>query len=234
MSFHIGARKGGIAEAVLITGDPLRAKFIAEAMLTDVTCYSEVRGMLGFTGLYKGERISVQGTGMGIPSTAIYVHELIHDYDVRRIIRVGTCGAIQKELQLGQLVLATEAYTDSALPQLLSEKRMQSMASATLTTIASMAAQRVSVPLVSGPVFSTDLFYGDEAHRWSTWTARGVLAIEMETAVLYTLAAKHGIDALTLLTVSDNILTSEFYNAGQREQASRAMMTIALETALEH
>src|SRR5688572_27601132 len=118
MSIHIGAKPNQIAETVLISGDPLRAKYLAEKMLTDVICYNEVRGMLGYTGFYNGKRVSVQGTGMGIPSTAIYVHELIHDYGVKKIIRIGTCGAIQPNLELGQLILAEAAYTDSCTNQL--------------------------------------------------------------------------------------------------------------------
>ncbi|HSI90729.1 MAG TPA: DeoD-type purine-nucleoside phosphorylase, partial [Adhaeribacter sp.] len=165
MSIHIGAKPGEIAETVLISGDPLRAKYIAEKMLTEVICYNEVRGMLGFTGLYKGKRVSVQGTGMGIPSTAIYVHELIHDYGVKKIIRIGTCGAIQASLKINQLILAESAYTDSCTNLVhYNSREFAPKASAGLLQQARDAARNLAVPVVEGRVYSTDIFYSEDAH----------------------------------------------------------------------
>lgn len=230
MSLHIGAKPGEIAETVLISGDPLRAKFVAEKMLSDVFCYNHIRGMLGFTGMYNGKRVSVQGTGMGIPSTAIYLHELIHEYGAKKIIRIGTCGAIQPELQLGQLILAESAYTDSYTNKLhFSEMDFAPSADEELLSLANEAAIKHAIPVIIGKIFSTDTFYSDDKTRWETWTGRGVLCIEMESSILYTLAAKNNVKALTILTVSDNVITEKFSSARDREQASLEMMRLALE-----
>lgn len=232
MSLHIGAQPKEIAATVLISGDPLRARFIAESMLTEVHCYNEVRGMLGFTGFYEGKRVSVQGTGMGIPSTAIYLHELIHEYGVKKIIRIGTCGAIQPELELGQLILAEAAYTDSAT-NLHYFNGMDSApkATASLLKLAQDAAERLHIPALQGPVFSTDMFYTEEANRWDKWIKQGVLAVEMETSILYTLAARNNIEALSVLSVSDNIITQKLTTAQEREHAGQDLMKLVLEIA---
>jgi purine-nucleoside phosphorylase len=218
MSIHIGAKPGEIAETVLISGDPLRAKYVAEKMLTDVICYNEVRGMLGFTGLYNGKRVSVQGTGMGIPSTAIYVHELIHDYGVKKIIRIGTCGAIQPSLKLGQLKLANAAQTDSSTNQMHNKSMdFKPLASDTLLHKARETARNLAISVIEGTIFSTDTFYSDDENRWENLMKQGVLGVEMETSILYTLAAKYNIEALSILTVSDNIITKEYTSSLQRE-----------------
>jgi purine-nucleoside phosphorylase len=232
MSLHIAASPGEIAETVLISGDPLRARNIAETMLTDVTCYNQVRGMLGFTGFYKGKRVSVQGTGMGIPSTAIYVHEFIHSYGVKKIIRVGTCGALQPELELGQLILAEAAFTDSATLQLFfPDPAMAAPAPGRLLEQAKAMAQQLQIPATTGPVFTSDMFYSEAADRWDPWIKKGVLAVEMETSILYSLAAQNRLEALTILSVSDNIITEKLTTAQEREHASAEMMKLALELA---
>jgi purine-nucleoside phosphorylase len=232
MSLHIGAAPGDIAETVLISGDPLRARFVAEKMLTDVKCYSRIRNMLGYTGRYKGKRVSVQGTGIGIPSTAIYVHELIASYGVKKIIRIGTCGAIQPDLQLDQLILATAAYTDSITHlQFYRDMNEPSRGDGGLLHQATSTASSLQVPVLSGEIFSTDIFYDPNPHRWDPWISRGLLAIEMESSIIYSLAAKSGIQALSILSVSDNILTHIEQTAVDREEASVPQMMLALEIA---
>lgn len=233
MSLHIQATTGQIAETVLISGDPLRAKYVADKMLDDVICYNYVRGMLGFTGIYNGKRVSVQGTGMGIPSTAIYVHELIHEYGVKKIIRIGTCGGLQPDLKLGRIILAEKAYTDSST-NVLYNGSMDFTPTATdeLLKLAGRIAEKNGIEYQQGTIFSTDTFYGPEdEHRWDTWIDRGLLGIEMETSILYTLAAKNNIEALSILTVSDNLITKEFYSAREREEVSLQMIRLALEIA---
>lgn len=232
MSIHIGATLGAIAETVLITGDPLRAKYIADKMLSNVVCYNEVRGMFGYTGDYNGKKVSIQGTGMGIPSTAIYVHELIHEYGVKQIIRIGTCGAIQADLKVGQLILVEAAYTDS-YTNLVQTGSMDIAPSADkeLLAAALVTANKFSIPVESGKIFSTDTFYSDDNTRWDEWIKQGVLGVEMESSILYALAAKNKVRALTILTVSDNIITKVYASAKEREQASLDMMRLALEIA---
>lgn len=231
MSLHIQAAADEIAETVLIAGDPLRAKYIAGKILTDVFCYNELRGMLGYTGMYNGKRVSIQGTGMGIPSTAIYVHELIHDYGTKRIIRIGTCGAIQSHLKLGQIILAEAAYTDSNTHLLHHDTLdVTPTADAGLLELAKKIAEQHAIETQQGIVFSTDTFYGD-IHRWDPWIQRGLLGIEMETSILYTLAAKYNVEALSILTVSDNLITKESSSAKEREEISIHMSKLALEIA---
>lgn len=232
LSLHITASTGEIAQTVLIMGDPLRARYIAETMLTDVRCYNEIRGMLGFTGMYKRKRVSVQGTGIGIPSTALYLHELIHEYGVQKIVRMGTCGGIQPELQLHQLILVTEAYTDSNTHLLYQpDLNTPTRANGALLQHAKEIAIQQSISVIEGPVFSTDLFYSDDEHRWEAWQRRGLLAIEMESNILYNMAAKNNIQALSILTVSDNVITHTSTSPGDREQAKTEMITLAMELA---
>lgn len=232
MSLHIGAAPGEIAKTVLISGDPLRARYIAEKMLTDVHCYTEIRGMLGFTGLYNGKRVSVQGTGIGIPTTAIYVHELIHSYGVEKIIRIGTCGALQHSLSLDQLILVEGAYTDSHTHLLYNVDMHSSVtADASVLQQARETARQRGISVIEGMVFSTDTFYHDDAHRWDDWMERGVLAIEMETSILYSMAKKYNIKALSILSVSDNIITNTEQTAKAREEASEEMMELAMRLA---
>lgn len=232
MSLHIGAEQNEIAETVLISGDPLRAKYVAEKMLTQVTCYTRVRGMLGFTGFYKDKRVSIQGTGMGIPSTAIYLHELIHDYGAKKIIRIGTCGALQPHLKLGQLILADAAYTDSNTHlNYFSSMDAAVKSSSDLLNQAKETAGLLSIPVNTGEIFSTDTFYHENTHRWESWIKNGLLGIEMESSILYTLACINKIQALSILSVSDNLITKDFSTAKEREEAGSDMMKLALEIA---
>jgi purine-nucleoside phosphorylase len=232
MSVHIGAKVGDIAQTVLISGDPLRAKHVANTLLENSKCYNEVRGMLGFTGSYNGKNVSIQGTGMGIPSTSIYVNELISEYGVKNIIRVGTCGAIQKDIELGQVILAMSAGSDSATNRIhFGGMEFAPTADFGLLSNAHKAAQSMGLPVLVGQVFSTDTFYGHDADRWNVWTEHGVLGVEMETSVLYTIAARTGVKALSILTVSDNIITDKYSSAKDRESKFMDMMKIALEIA---
>ena len=233
MSIHIGADKRDIAPSILLPGDPLRAKFIAETLLEKPTCFNEVRGMLGFTGTYQGKRVSVMGTGMGIPSHSIYVHELIAEYDVKTLIRVGTCGALQPDLEIGDVVLAMSASTDSHVNRL----RFDGMdfaptASFELLLKAHEAAKAGGADVRVGNIVSSDTFYHDDPESWKRWAAFGVLAVEMETAGLYTLAAKFKVDALSILTVTDNLTTHERVSSEQRERGFSRMAEIALEAGL--
>lgn len=231
MSLHIGAQRGEIAETVLISGDPLRARHIANSMLTEVTCYNEVRGMLGFTGLYNGKLVSVQGTGMGIPSTAIYVHELIHDYGVQNIIRVGTCGAVQADLPLGTIILATEAYTDSSTHAIYAPAADPSTPDPHLLHQVREVARDLGIATREGMVFSSDLFYHPDTARWEPWIQKGLLAIEMETSILYDLGRQYGIRTLSVLSVSDNLITHAYTSAAERQHAGEKVMKLALGTA---
>jgi len=230
MSLHIAAQPGEIADVVLLPGDPLRAKHIAETYLQDVHCYTQVRGMFGFTGSYRGRRISVQGTGMGIPSSGIYIHELLADYGARTLMRVGTCGGVQPDLQLGDVLLASAASHDSAinLPR-FGSATFAPCADFTLLKAAHDAALAKGIPVRVGPIFSTDSFYHEDPDYWRKWAAYGVLAIEMEAAGLYTLASKFGARALALLTVSDVIPTEARATTEQRQTAFMHMVEIALE-----
>ena len=231
MSTHIAAQKGDIADCVLLPGDPLRAKFIAEHFLENATCYNEVRGMLGFTGFYKGKRVSVQGTGMGQPSLSIYASELFDFYGVQKAIRVGTCGAIQADVALRDVILAEGACSDSALNTLrFPSLHFAPVADFDLLCAAQQAARHLGVASRVGLCVSSDSFY-DETARWKLWASWGVLGVEMEAAELYTLAAKYRRKALAVLTVSDHILLGGETSAQEREQSFTAMMQIALEAA---
>lgn len=233
MSLHIGAKVGEIARTVLITGDPLRAKYYAETMLTDTICYNQIRGMFGFTGTYKGKAISIQGTGIGIPSTALYIHELIHSYGVTCIIRVGTCGAIRKDIKLGQVILANGASTDSnAIHLITMGKTFQPREEAYLLAKAQQAGAALPIQTITGSIFSTDLFYSDDdPARWNEPIRQGVIGVDMETSVLYAMAEKYKIKCLSILTVSDNILTGETATAEERERKTSDMIKLALEIA---
>ncbi len=232
MSTHIGAKEGAIAETILLPGDPLRAKYVAENFLEGAVCYNEVRGMYGFTGTYHGRKVSVQGTGMGIPSISIYATELISMYGVKRLIRVGSCGGMRPDLKLRDIIMATAASTDSSFNRLkFNGSDYAPAASFTLLKKAWEASEKLSIPVKVGTVLSTDTFYGDDPEFWKVWAAYGVLAAEMETAALYTIAAKFGAEALALLTVSDNIVTGEQTSSEEREKTFMNMMKIALELA---
>ncbi len=232
MSFHIEAKPGDIAETILLPGDPLRARYIAETFLEDVVCYNEVRAMYGYTGKYQGKRVSVQGTGMGLPSQSIYVHELINDYGVKNLIRVGSTGAFQPYLQLRDLVLAQSASTDSHINKLrFSGMDYAPTASFPLLLKAYQAAEAKNIPVHVGNILCSDSFYPDDTAVWDLWIAYGVLAVEMESTALYTLAAKFGANALTILTVSDHIKREESLSAEEKERSLRLMVEIALEIA---
>ena len=232
MSTHIDAREGQIAPTVLLPGDPLRAKYFAEKMLKDAICFNEVRGMLGYTGLYGDKRVSIMGSGMGIPSLSIYVNELVSEYHVKTLIRIGTCGAIQPHLKIGDIILAMATSTDSSINRLrFSGMDYAPTASFHLLRRAYEEAQLRAVNAHVGGVLSSDTFYEDDPEWWKRWAAYGVLAVEMETAGLYTLAAKLGVDALSILTVSDCIVTGESATAQQRERDFPVMAEIALEVA---
>lgn len=232
MSIHIEAKEGDIADIVLLPGDPLRAKFIAENFLEQAVCYTKVRNMLGFTGMYKGKRISVQGTGMGQPSISIYAHELFSSYGVQTAVRIGTCGAVHASTRVRDVIIALSACTDSAnLVQRFGHLHYAPTADFDLLHKAYQTAVSLSLPVLCGSVASTDLFY-DEKETWKLWSQYGVLAMEMETAELYTLAAKYGRKALSILTVSDHIATGESTSAEERQNTFSQMMKLALETVL--
>lgn len=231
-SLHLEAELGEIAETVLLPGDPLRAKHVAETMLTDAFCYNRVRGMFGFTGYYQGKRISIQGSGMGMGSAGIYVNELISTYQVKKIIRVGTCGAIQPDLDLGQVIIAMSASGDSdANSRHFRGMHYAATADFDLLYAAVQAAERLGIKTVQGPIFSTNTFYDTESHRWDVWQRHGILGVEMESQILFTLAKRLNAQALSILTVSDNILTGALSSQQERERSFNDMMRIALEIA---
>ncbi len=232
MSLHIEAKAGEIAETILLPGDPLRAKFVAENMMEDAVCYNKVRGMLGYTGYYKGKRVSIQGTGMGMPSVGIYVNELINDYGVKNLMRVGTCGAIKEDLKVGQVILAMSASGDTSSNRLMfSDMDFAATADFSLLMHAYNKAQELGIHTLQGSIFSTDNFYKDSMEDWQIWARHGVLAAEMESQMLYTIASRFGRKALTIVTVSDNIITGASSSAKDREQSYTDMMKIALEIA---
>lgn len=234
MSIHLGAGKGDIADTVMITGDPIRAKFYAEEMLSNSFCYNRIRAAFGYTGTHKGKQISIQGTGIGIPSTALYIHELVHFYGVQTIIRVGTCGAIQPGISIGEVVVAESALTDSNAAYLVfGDKTLIPKATLSLLQHAKETADRLRISTRSGAVFSTDLFYCTEYPlRWRKFIEQGVLAVDMETSILYALAEKYLIQALSILTVSDNIMTGEKTSPENRERNVSEMMKLALEVVV--
>jgi purine-nucleoside phosphorylase len=237
MSLHIGAAADDVAPRVLLPGDPLRARWIAETMLEDAHCYTSIRNMLGFTGNYRGERVSVQGTGMGQPSLAIYATELIAEYDVRQLVRVGSCGALSESLTLRDVVLAMSAATDSAMnPLRFAGLHYSATADFELLRAAYETARGRETSggesVVVGQLFSSDLFYSDRPELLEAMTGYGVIGVEMECHALYTLAAKFGRRALTVCTVSDHIRTGARTSAFEREQTFRPMVEIALEAML--
>ena len=233
MSIHIAAQKGDIAEAILLPGDPLRAKYIAEKFLNDPVQYTDVRNILGFTGTYKGKKVSVQGTGMGIPSISIYVNELFREFGVKRAIRIGTAGSIQKDVKIRDLVLAISACTDSGANNIRFGGRnfAPSACFSLLQTAWEIATSKGWQPKV-GSIVSSDMFYTEDPEEWKIWAKFGCLAIEMECAELYTLAAKYGREALGILTISDSLITGEKTTAEERQTTFTQMMEVALETAI--
>lgn len=233
MSTHIAAPEGAVAETVLMPGDPLRAKWIAEIFLDGAECFNQVRGMFGFTGRYKGMRVSVQGSGMGVPSMSIYAHELVAFHGARTLIRVGSCGAMQPQVKVRDLVLAMTASTDSQINRLtFGGFDFAPCADWTLLRRAADIAEQRGVATHVGPIFTSDRFYADRSDYYDKVKAHGALAVEMEAAALYTIAARFGVRALAVLTVSDHLLTQEALPAEERERSFADMTTLALETAL--
>ena len=225
---HIGAKYGEIAETVIMAGDPLRAKFMAEKYLENPVCINEVRGMLGFTGTYKGKRITMMGHGMGMPSIGLYTYELYNFYGVKTIIRVGSAGAYRKELHLGDLVLAEGACTDSNYAdQYQLDGMFAPIADFDLLRKASDTCEKMGLNYMVGNVVSSDLFYRENPNT-KGWIKMGVLAVEMEIAALYMNAARSGNRALGILTISDHILTGEKTTAEQRQKTFTNMMEVAL------
>lgn len=230
---HISADKGAFAPSVLLPGDPLRAKYIAENFLDDAHQVSAVRNMLGFTGSYKGERMSVMGTGMGIPSASIYATELIGEFGVQRMIRVGSCGGIPTSVKIRDVILAIGACTDSGVNRArYGGDDFAATADFWLLKAAAEAAAAKGVSVKVGNVHSADLFYNPDAKAFDRMEAMGVLAVEMEAAGLYGVAAEKGGRALTIATVSDHVTTGESTTSEEREQTFNEMVEIALEAVL--
>jgi purine-nucleoside phosphorylase len=235
MSTHIGARADQVAPYVLMPGDPLRAKWIAQTYLDDAECYTEVRGMLGFTGTYRGERVSVQGSGMGLPSLSIYANELLDEYGVRTIVRVGSCGALTEELALRDIVIASGACTDSSMNTIRFEGLDYApVADFGLLRSAYDEALDRAMPVKThvGLLFSSDSFYHPRPELTSRLVEYGALAVEMEASALYTLAAKFKARALAICTVSDHIVTGEQTSSREREQTFTDMVEVALVAVL--
>ncbi|KUO72530.1 MAG: purine nucleoside phosphorylase DeoD-type [Clostridia bacterium BRH_c25] len=230
MSIHIGAKENAVANTVLLPGDPLRAKYIAENLLDNVVCYNEVRGMYGFTGTYKGKKVSVQGTGMGIPSISIYVNELITSYNAKNLIRIGTCGTYSESIKVRDVVLAMSASTDSSMNRIrFNGADYAPTASFGLLKSAYDIALEKGIKAIVGGVLTSDIFYHDDPEHWKVWDKYGIVAVEMETAALYTIAAKYRVNALSILTVSDHILTHEDTTSEERQKTFTDMVEIALE-----
>jgi purine-nucleoside phosphorylase len=234
MSVHIGAQPGDIAERVLLPGDPMRAKWIAETFLKDPVCYTQVRGMLGFTGTWQGVPVSVQGSGMGMPSASIYTHELINEYGAKSLIRIGSCGALAEDLNLGDVIAAIGSATDSNMNRVRFDGLIDyaPVADFSLLRTAADVADRRGVALRVGPILAADAFYTDRPDLYDTLADYGVLAVEMESAAIYTIAARYGARALTILTVSDHIKRGDKMDAAQREQGFSDMVQIGLDTAI--
>lgn len=229
MSIHLEAKKGEIAETVLMPGDPLRAKWIAETFLKDAICYNNVRGMLGYTGTYNGKRISIQGSGMGIPSAMIYYHELINEFDVKNIIRVGSAGSFTKDVEVRDIVLAMSASTTSGINNTrFINADYAPTANFDLLVNATEYAKQKEIKIKAGNVLSADEFYEDNPEGYKLWAEYGVLCVEMEAAGLYTIAAKYKVKALAILTISDSLVTGEKTTSKERETSFNDMVEIAL------
>ncbi|MBZ5488198.1 purine-nucleoside phosphorylase [Halomonas aquamarina] len=230
---HISAEKGDFADTVLMPGDPLRAKYIADTYLDDVRQVNDVRGMLGYTGTYQGRQISVMGHGMGIPSVSIYAKELITDYGVKSIIRVGSCGAVRDDVNVRDVVIGMGACTDSKVNRMrFNDHDFAAIADFELTSHAVAAAKARNVPVKVGNIFSADLFYNPQADMAELMKRYGIVGVEMEAAGLYGVAAEFGARALTICTVSDHILKGEALSSADRQTTFNDMMVIALDTVL--
>ncbi|EPV38085.1 purine-nucleoside phosphorylase [Streptococcus agalactiae] len=234
MSIHIEAKQGEIADKILLPGDPLRAKFIAENFLEDAVCFNTVRNMFGYTGTYKGHRVSVMGTGMGMPSISIYARELIVDYGVKTLIRVGTAGAINPDIHVRELVLAQAAATNSNIIRNdWPEFDFPQIADFKLLDKAYHIAKEMDITTHVGSVLSSDVFYSNQPDRNMVLGKLGVHAIEMEAAALYYLAAQHNVNALAMMTISDNLNNpEEDTSAEERQTTFTDMMKVGLETLI--
>ena len=234
MSVHIAAKNGEIADTVLLPGDPKRAKWIAENFLENAVCYTDIRGMLGFTGTYKGKRISVQGTGMGIPSMSIYITELMKDYGVKTLIRVGSAGSYQEDVKIRDIVVALSTSTDSNI----NNRRFKGASFAPTVNFDLLSkvlktAEEKNIKIKAGNILTSDEFYNDDPTYFKKWAAFGVLAVEMETAALYTLASKYKAKALSILTISDSLVSPEITSSEEREKTFNEMIELGLETAIK-
>lgn len=228
---HNTAKVGDIAETVLLPGDPLRAKFIAENFLEDAVQFNSVRNMFGFTGTYKGKKVSVMGTGMGCASIGIYSYELIHMYGVKNLIRIGSCGAMVPNVKLGDIIMAAGASTDTNYAhQYHLPGTFSAIASYELLSLAVEAAKANNFPYVVGNVLSSDIFYND-VEEWKDWTKMGIMAAEMESFALYCNAARAGVNALSIFTVSDSMVTKEEMTTEERQTGFKNMIKVALEVA---
>jgi len=232
MTVHIGAKPGDIAETVLMPGDPYRAKWAAETFLENPTCINEVRGMLGFTGTWKGNRVTIQGSGMGMPSLSIYANELIRDYGAKTLIRIGSCGGMQEKVKIRDVILAMTSTTLSTPSRgIFKELNFAPCADWSLLNAAAKAAETRDVQTHMGGIYSSDVFYDERPDLNEQMTRHGILGVEMEAAELYILAARHGVRALAVLTVSDHLITGEALPSEDRERSFGDMVEIALEAA---
>lgn len=232
MTIHIGAAPGDIAETVLMPGDPYRAKWAAETFLKDATLVNEVRGMLGFTGTWNGHKVTIQGSGMGMPSLSIYANELIRDYGAKTLIRIGSCGGMQDKVKVRDIILAMSATTVSTPSRgIFRELNFAPTADWSLLAAAAQAAGSRDVGVHVGGIYSSDIFYDERPDLNEQMTRHGILGVEMEAAELYTLAARYGCRALAVLTVSDHLLTGEALPSEDRERSFGDMVEIALEAA---
>ncbi|MCT8161254.1 purine-nucleoside phosphorylase [Pseudoruegeria sp. SHC-113] len=232
MTIHIGAQPGDIAETVLLPGDPYRAKWAAESFLSDVKLVNEVRGMLGFTGTWKGNRVTIHGSGMGMPSLSIYANELIRDYNAQTLIRIGSCGGMQESVKVRDVILAMTASSISTPSRgIFKEFQFAPCADWSLLRAAVGAAEAKGTPTHVGGIYSSDVFYDERPDLNEQMTRHGILGVEMEAAELYNLAARHGRRALAVLTVSDHLITGEALPSDQREKSFGDMVEIALEAA---
>ncbi|WP_439153954.1 purine-nucleoside phosphorylase [Yoonia sp.] len=232
MTIHIGAAKDDIAPTVLMPGDPYRAKWAAETFLHDARCINAVRGMLGFTGTWNGHPVTIQGSGMGMPSLSIYANELIRDYDAQTLIRIGSCGGMQEHVGIRDVILAMTASTLSTPSRgIFKELNFAPCADYGLLSAAHRAAAAKAVPTHVGGIYSSDVFYDERPDLNDQMVRHGILGVEMEAAELYNLAARHGRRALAILTVSDHLLTQEALPAEDRERSFGDMVEIALAAA---
>lgn len=232
MTVHIGAKPGDIAETVLLPGDPYRARWAAQTFLQDAVCINEVRGMLGFTGTWKGHRVTIQGSGMGMPSLSIYVNELIRDYGAQTLIRIGSAGAMQSHVNIRDVVLAMTASTMSTPSRgFFRELAFAPCSDFALLAAAHAAAVARGIPFHAGGIYSSDVFYDERPDLNEAMQRHGTLCVEMETAELYILAARHKRRALSVLTISDHLLTGEALPSDQREKSFGDMVEIALTAA---